>query len=251
MIFKILTETKEQFLGLLFPIRCVVCKKETEKKRKNKLICTDCLQKISPSLNFYCPLCEARTADAKLCFSCDLILSNTQNKFYLDRLIYPFSYKDQSIQKMIKAFKYYFIKDLEIPLGHLMTEYLEKVKKQIDLKGLILIPVPLHKRKFNQRGYNQSKLIAEQIISCFEKSEILADVLKKEKSTKDQVSLKNDERIKNIEGVFKCIEPEKILGKEVLLIDDVYTTGTTMQECAKVLKEAGAKEVIGLAIARG
>ena len=251
MAFKLLTPIKDYFLGLLFPIRCVVCKKETERKRKNKLICTDCLKELSPSLNFYCPLCEARTADAKLCFSFDLILNNTQNKFYLDRLIYPFSYKDQPVQKVIKAFKYHFIKDLKKTIGRLLINYLEKVKKQIDLKDLILIPVPLHKRKFNQRGYNQSELIAEQIISCFEKSEILADVLKKERSTKDQASLENDERIKNIEGVFKYTEPEKILGKKVLLIDDVYTTGATMAECAKVSKEAGAKEVIGLAIARG
>ena len=248
---KLLTALENNFVNLLFPIKCVVCKKETSLKRKNKLICMDCLKNLSPSFNFYCPLCEARTADAKLCFSCNLILNNTQNKFHLDRLIHPFPYKDWPIQKIIKAFKYHFIKDLEIPIGRLMTNYLEKVKKQIDLNSLILVPVPLHKRKYNQRGYNQSELIAKQIISCFEKSEILTDVLKKEEPTKDQASLENDQRIKNIEGVFKCMKPEKILDKRILLIDDVYTTGATMQECAKVLKEAGAKEVIGLAIARG
>lgn len=246
---KLLTGLKNSSINLLFPIRCVVCKKETERKRKNKLICTECLKEFSPSLNFFCPLCEAGTSDAKLCFSC--LPPHSKNKFYLDRLIYPFSYKDRPIQKVIKAFKYHFIKDLEIPLGHLIIDYLEKIKKQIDLKDLILIPVPLHKRKYNQRGYNQSELIAEQIISCFEKSEILTDVLKKEKSTKDQANLKEDRRLENLKCVFVCSKPWLVSGKKVILIDDVYTTGATMQECAKVLKEAGANEVIGLAIARG
>lgn len=251
MAFKLLTSVEGAFLDLFFPIKCVVCKKETGGKRKNKLICTDCLKKLFPSLNFYCPLCEARTADAKLCFSCNLIINNAKNKFYLDRLFYPFSYKDLPIQKVIKSFKYQFIKDLEIPVGRLMAGYLEKVKKQIDLDNLILMPTPLHQKKFNQRGYNQSELIAEQIISCFKKSEVLKNILIKEKATKDQVDLESNERIKNINGAFKCLEPDKIFDKKILLIDDVYTTGATMQECARILKETGAKEIIGLAIAKG
>ncbi len=278
MSLKLLTKVKEEALELLFPIKCAVCEKETgdppslklRRARKNKLICTDCLKKLSPSLNFYCPLCEARTADGKLCFSCRLIISNTENKFYLDRLFYPFFYKDFKIQKVIKAFKYRFIKDMEIPLGRLMNSYLEKAKERIDLSGSILIPVPLHKRKYNQRGYNQSELIAGQISKSLNQStqinlsarpspqilegsgfEIINDCLIKNKTTKDQAILENKERTKNIKGVFSCVKPEVIEGKNILLVDDIYTTGATMQECARILKEAGAKEITGLVIARG
>ncbi|TSC90918.1 MAG: phosphoribosyltransferase [Parcubacteria group bacterium Gr01-1014_2] len=253
MAFELLTSVKERLIELLFPVKCVVCEKETEQKRKNKFICTSCLKNLSPSLNFYCPLCEARTADAKLCFSCRALRSlgeGGQDHFYLDRLLYPFPYQDFKIQKVVKAFKYRFIKELEIPLGRLMVSYLEKIKNKIDLNDSTLVPVPLHKRKFNSRGYNQSELIAQQL-SKFLNFRVANNCLIKNKATKDQASLKNEQRTKNIKGVFKCAEPEQMREKRILLVDDVYTTGTTMNECARVLKDEGAKEVIGLTIARG
>lgn len=250
MAFKLLTSAKDCLLELLFPIKCAVCEKETGHKKKNKLVCAECLKKMPPSLDFYCPLCEAKTIDGKLCFSCRLIISNTEKSFYLDRLIYPFSYKNPAIQKVIKAFKYRFIKDLDQPLGWLMISYLDKIKGKIDLKDIVIIPVPLHKRKFNQRGYNQSELIASEI-SGYLNIGIINDCLLKIKSTKDQAKLEENKRFGNLKGVFLCAKPWLATGKKILLLDDVYTTGETMKECAKVLKEAGAKEVIGLAIARG
>ena len=131
-----------------------------------------------------------------------------------------------------------------------MVNYLERVKKQIDLSDLILIPAPLHRIKFNQRGYNQSELIAAGLAKYLN-AESANDCLFKIKSTKDQASLKEGKRLENLKNSFLCIKPWLITGKRVLLIDDVYTTGTTMNECAKVLKEAGAREIVGLAIARG
>lgn len=279
MTFKLLTLAKETFLELLFPLKCIVCEKETREKRKNKLICTDCLQNLSPSLNFFCPLCEAKTFDGKLCFSClpphssasdggNLIINNNRGNFHpdpeqsredsqrasasygVDRLLHPFSYNDPAIQKAIKAFKYYFIKGLEAPLGLLMAGYLNKIKGRVDLNDLIVVPVPLHKRKFNQRGYNQSELITGQISKSLN-LEVAGGCLQKTKSTEDQARLKESKRKGNLKGAFVCLKPELISGKRILLVDDVYTTGTTMAECAKVLKEAGAKEVIGLVIARG
>lgn len=250
MALKLLTKTKDIVLDLLFPIRCAACEKETGHKKKNKLICSDCLKTLSPSSSFFCPLCEAKTADGKLCFSCQLIIGGNTSSFPLDRLLNPFSYKDLAIQKIIKAFKYRFIKDLEIPLGRLMTGYLEKIKDRVDLNNLTVVPVPLHKRKFNQRGYNQSELIADKI-SEYLNAEMAGDCLLKTKPTKDQARLKENERPENLKNVFVCSKPWLVSGKKVMLIDDVYTTGATMKECAQVLKKAGAKEVIGLVIARG
>lgn len=256
MLSDLLTSAKDYLLELLFPIKCVVCGKETgnplslklQRPRKNKLICTDCLKTLNPSLNLYCPLCEAKSIDGGLCVSCFLL--NPQAKPPLDRLFYPFSYKEIPIQKIIKAFKYHFIKELEIPLGRLMINYLEKIKEKVDFNNLVVIPVPLHRRKFNQRGYNQSELIADKI-AAYLNTEIINDYLLKTKSTKDQISLKENQRLENLKNVFVCRKPEIILGKKILLVDDVYTTGATMTECAKVLKEAGAKEVVSLVIARG
>ncbi|MBI2003623.1 MAG: ComF family protein [Parcubacteria group bacterium] len=255
MASKLLTSAKDYFLELLFPVKCAACEKETGDRPKNKLICTDCLKNLAPSLNFFCPLCEARTAGGELCFSCRLIISNTENKFELNRLLYPFSYKDRAVQKIIKAFKYRFIKGLEEPLGRLMIRYLEKLedKVELNLNESVIIPVPLHKRKFNQRGYNQSVLIAEKIFKYLapRQAELAADALVKIKMTKDQARLKEGQRPGNLKGVFACSKPWLVSGKKILLFDDVYTTGATMAECARVLKEAGAREIVGLAIARG
>lgn len=247
---KLLTKIKEVALELLFPIKCAACEKETAGKRKNKLICTDCLKKLSPSLNFYCPLCEARVANGELCFSCRLLISNTENKFYLDRLLYPFSYKDPAIQKIIQAFKYRFIKSLDEPIGKLIANYLNKIMEQFNLEDYSIVPVPLHKRKYNQRGYNQSELIAQKI-SPTNTNQLVSICLVKRRATKDQAKLKENKRLRNLKDAFFCPKPWLVAGRRILLVDDVYTTGTTMAECAKVLKESGAKEVVGLAIARG
>lgn len=246
----LLTSLKETVLELLFPLKCAVCEKETSNKRKNKLICTDCLKNLAPSASFFCPNCEAKTADGALCFSCLPIISNSRPKFYIDRLIHPFSYKDPAIQKIIKAFKYKFIKDLDGPIGKLMAGYLEKIKNQIEFEEFVAVPVPLHKRKFNFRGYNQTELIAAEISKTL-KLEMVSDCLIKNRTTKDQAALKENRRLGNLKDAFVCAKPWLVCGKKVLLIDDVYTTGATMTECAKVLKEAGAKEIVSLVIARG
>src|SRR3989344_875767 len=193
MALKLLTKMKDAAFDLLFPVRCAVCEKETGSKRKNRLICTDCLKTLSPSLDFYCPLCEAKTADGKLCFSCQQIIKNTGNNFSLDRLLHPFSYKDPKIQKAIKAFKYHFIKGLKEPLGRLMIFYLDKIKTRVELANSAIVAVPLHKRKFNQRGYNQSDLLADKV-SDYLSVQIIKNCLIKIKSTKDQAKLKETER---------------------------------------------------------
>ncbi len=257
MAFKLLTSVKDGFLQLLFPIRCVVCERETEnppssklrRARKNKLICSDCLKNLTPSLNFYCLLCEAKSVDAGMCYSCKTI-AGENGSFKIDKLIYPFSYREPAIQKIVKAFKYSFIKELTEPIGKLMINYLNKIGGEFSFNDYLIIPVPLHKRKYNWRGYNQSELVAQKI-SKYLNIGLAKNYLIKEKSTRDQVELKKDERLKNLDGAFKCSGSESISGRKILLVDDVYTTGTTMNECARVLKEAGAKEVIGLAIARG
>ena len=258
MALKLLTLIEEYFFELLFPVKCAACEKETGLKKKNRLVCSDCLKTLSPSADFFCPLCQAKTADARICFSCKILISGSGKNFLLDRLIYPFHYKNLVIQKIIKAFKYRFIKDLEIPLGRLVAGYFDKIgekdnvgiQKFFDNAEVIVIPVPLHKRKFNQRGYNQSELIARKTAGYLGITPA-ADCLLKIKSTKDQARLKDGQRPENLKNAFVCSKPWLISGKNILLVDDVFTTGATMNECARVLKEAGAKEVIGLAIARG
>ena len=111
-----------------------------------------------------------------------------------------------------------------------------------------IVPVPLHKRRGAERGFNQSELLAVPIsrkIGC----PVNIFSLKRKKYTVPQVSLSGEVRRKSLFGVFFCVKKEEIIGKNIILIDDIYTTGSTMEECSKVLKEAGAQKVWGLVVA--
>lgn len=114
----------------------------------------------------------------------------------------------------------------------------------------LVIPVPLHKARLIERGYNQTALLFEEWAnrSGFQWCE---DLLVREKATQPQWQLKLEERRQNIKGAFKVTRPESIAEKRILLVDDIFTSGTTMDECAKVLKRVGCKEVIGLVLASG
>lgn len=237
----------EKLLTLLFPVRCAVCEKETEGAKRNKLICSDCLRSFSASIDLYCPLCQAKSIDGGVCFSCK---PTAKGNLFLGRLFAPFSYKEAAVRRTIKAFKYDFIEGLAMPLGRLMAGYIEKINKEVDFKDFTVVPVPLHRIKFNRRGYNQSELVAAEISKSLNLI-TATNLIIKAKPTKDQAGLEDKKRTENLKGAFACPKPEAVSGKKILLFDDVYTTGATMNECARVLKQAGATEVWGLAIARG
>ena len=114
----------------------------------------------------------------------------------------------------------------------------------------MLVPIPLHWRKEKQRGFNQAHLIAEQ----FAKNTGLVtakNILKRMKNTASQVELKDKEKREiNVRGCFAVEKPELLFQKNVIIIDDVFTTGATMKEAASVIKKAGAKKIIGLVVAK-
>lgn len=113
----------------------------------------------------------------------------------------------------------------------------------------IIIPVPIHKSRKAQRGYNQTQLIASKIAEYMD-IEFCNNVLVKNKNTIAQSKLNRKKRIENIKGAFNILNLEKVQGKNVLLFDDIYTTGSTANECSRILKTAGAKTVGILTIAK-
>ena len=194
-----------------------------------------------------------------LCEDCKAILdiSSSHQKFQtgnLSDLYYPLEYKNPLIKNLIKHFKYEpFIKELAKDLTSLIINHFQLLdKKPSFLKknpNYVLVPVPLEKRKLKWRGFNQSEEIGKEI-SKFLNIPLINDILFKIKETPPQVELSEKEREENIKEVFIIRNREKILGKKILLVDDIYTTGSTMEECSQVLKKAGATEVIGIVIAR-
>ena len=114
----------------------------------------------------------------------------------------------------------------------------------------IIIPVPINNKRYKERGYNQSLLIAKEIPKFIENIYLRTDIIIKSKETKTQSSLNKDERKKNVKGAFEINKNINLANKKILIFDDIYTTGSTVNECAKVLKKFGVKEVNVLTIAK-
>lgn len=190
-----------------------------------------------------------------LCEDCKAILdvSGIHQRYktnYLSDLYFAIDYQKPLIKKMIQCFKYEpFIKDLVKPISSLIISHFQLLDNKPNFSDFILIPIPLEKRKLKWRGFNQAEELAKEI-SKFLNLEVLSDVLIKIKRTLPQVELESNERKENIKNVFLVKNDEKIKKKKILLIDDVYTTGSTMEEAARVIIESGAGEIVGLVATR-
>jgi len=234
---------KTAILDSLFPVFCLSCGKE------GFWLCENCLAQTK-ILDFQvCPACEAVITDKGfLCHFC-----RESRKSYLDCLIVAVSYDDPSARKMVHNFKYRFISDISRPLAKLVCRAL--VRNNVTLPDF-LVPVPLHPKRSRWRGFNQSFLLAEHIaknIAPLMEIEVL-DILRRKRYNQPQMQIKNyQERLKNMQNIFRLkpdTKPNAIKNKTILLIDDIATTGATLEECAKVLKSAGAKKVFAAVVAR-
>lgn len=152
--------------------------------------------------------------------------------------IAPFIYEG-AVKTIIADFKYNDKTHLKKLLGHYMVD--EVVNSGYDNIDLI-VPVPLHTKKENMRGYNQAELLADYISDKLS-IQLVTESLKRTEYTAVQKSLKKLQRSRNLEGAFSVENKRLISGKTILLVDDVYTTGNTLNICSKVLKESGSKEV--------
>jgi competence protein ComFC len=115
-----------------------------------------------------------------------------------------------------------------------------------------VVPVPLHSSKRRERGFNQAELIARAALkrNALPTAKFAADVLERTRPTVSQIGLTRSQRVENIRGAFRVRHPSRVLGRSVLLIDDVLTTGTTVSECARILRKAGAEKVWVVTVAR-
>jgi len=148
------------------------------------------------------------------------------------------------VRDMVHGLKYRNLRAWAPHMGRLMGTHMA----QEPLPADVLVPVPLHRRRERQRGYNQSDLLAREV-GRWTGIPLAPRILARTRDTAPQVSMSsNVERRRNIEGAFECTGPVK--GMKVLLIDDVVTTGATMNACARALEDSGAEAVWGLSLAR-
>ena len=231
-------------LDFILPTSCSFCNSSVGGSRI-PYFCASCWSDFSFIDGPACPLCgkpfespEALSqSPSHLCLSC------RQTPPTFDQAL-SVGYFEGPLREAIHQFKYRPCRALGRPLALWMTKNIRPVDG-IDS----IIPVPLHTSRLRQRGFNQALILAHVISKTFTLP-LSYDNLKRVRPTRPQVELSGEERIKNVAGAFALRRPDELKDLDVLLIDDVFTTGATMNECARVLKDAGASRVTALTIAR-
>ncbi|MBT8386571.1 MAG: ComF family protein [Ignavibacteria bacterium] len=203
--------------------------------------CTGCYKKLTYDEKFICPNCLNSILKADN----ELIKAEYTRKFKNDRIIEDFSSlyifeSDKAFQNIIHSIKYNKKFLAGILLGRLLAEALEE--KINTWKIDLIIPVPLHQLKKSERGYNQSEYIAKGI-SKRSRIKMQNNAISRVRYTQSQTTMTLKEREQNIENAFKVKRKKNIKGKTLLLVDDVITTGATVKECGKVLKDSGANTI--------
>jgi len=148
------------------------------------------------------------------------------------------------VRKAIHSFKYRHRRTLVDPLAQLVEQELRRRPLQVDL----LVPVPLHPRRMAERGYNQSALLARELANRLGIPS--AECLERTKETVAQAKLRAGARQANVRGAFRCMDGAIVLGRRVGIVDDVCTTGATLEDCARALREAGCTSAWGIVVAR-
>lgn len=223
------------FFDAIFPKRCIDCGKQGE------WLCQSCSDLLFYRASQDCLVCGKPNQGGVKCPSCS-------QEAHTRRVLCAFSYRQKGAVKLVKLFKYDFVKSTDKILCSLLIDFL---CRQDDLpKDLLVLPVPLHAKRRRWRGYNQSAILAEAVAKNFGWQHDDKTLLR-HRPTKPQAKMETGARCSNVDGCFSLKPGEDLRGKRILLVDDVITTGATIEACAVVLKRAGAKSVDALALIRG
>lgn len=199
--------------------------------------CRDLLPLVSSPL---CPICGVPFAGSGSDHRCGECLTHPP---HFDTAQAHFLYEG-AIRDLIHSFKYNQLTHLRYPLALLALEGIHHVHDP-----QLIIPVPLHRSRLRQRGFNQAVLLGK-VLSSQLSLPMMPDALIRTRPTEPQIDLSAAERRLNVKGAFSVSKPGAVAGKRILLLDDIMTTGSTMNECARELKNAGATMVIASTIAR-
>jgi ComF family protein len=234
-----------ELIEIIYPPKCHVCLDFLDdEERKSPDICDNCYSAFPLLTHPICSICgvpfASKVEEDHQCERC------IRTRPFYDELRSPYLYQD-TIMEAIHRLKYSGKSYLARSMGRLLADFLKDWRGDID--SMIMMPVPLHKKKLRQRGFNQSVLLVKEIIRLID---IKADyfTLRRIRYTETQTGLTLEERRKNVKGAFEVTGKANLKGKSVIMVDDVATTGNTINECARMLKKAGCERVLGLTLAR-
>ena len=223
---------KRAALDLLYPKWCLGCGKEGD------FICHSCYQSLPRLVPPLCPLCGKPQPSSILCPKC------ISWQAAIDGIRAPFQF-DGVIRQVIHQLKYRNLRALAEPLAKLLGDYLTTNP----IPGEVLVPVPLHPKRLRERGYNQSRLLAQELGKLLSLPVVVNYLIRQRHALPQTKTPTVAERRSNVADAFTC-QNDRLKDKQVLLIDDVATSGATLDACAVALKASGATSVWGLTLAR-
>lgn len=241
-IAEIAKEYIDAFLDLIYPSKtiCYICSGTLEKDAKYSL-CYNCYMELPFIPSHHCTKCSTALRmieDGPICEQC------TNSHYYFDRVISVVKYEGD-IKKLIYRLKYSNRTYLATVMGAMMAHKLKQEGIEIDL----IIPVPLYRGKERERGFNQATLLGKYIAKEVNVS-LNTDALIRVKNTKVMHNLSKKERLENVEAAFKVVDKGVVINRHALLIDDIFTTGSTVNACSQELINSGAKSVTVLTFAK-
>lgn len=238
----------QSLFAVLLPSDCRICASPLTRLAILP-VCDGCIEEIVPLSGILCRVCGEKliskfveTDQGPLCGMCRRAAPPFQRAA-------AFGAYDGVLRDLIHLLKYRGVHPVAQLLGRLLKQTLADVQLP---EQLVVVPVPLYKRKRNERGFNQAEEIAREFVRQRASAGIQLDTssLVRTRPTESQTGLTRHQRRANVRGAFSVVKPERIAGKSVLVVDDVMTTGTTAGECARVLLRAGAKQVFVATVAR-
>jgi ComF family protein len=239
----------QSVFSVLFPSDCKLCR--TPLNNISRIpVCQDCLAEIEPVRAPQCILCGDRLRSAQLLMG-DGRCSNCRDfPPEFERALSFAEYRGE-LRGLIHLLKYEGVTPVADPLGRMLAHAITELLAGRNDSTPLVIPVPLHKTRRHTRGFNQAELIARATVRHLTMQlDIAPDVLVRQRETVSQVGLSREERIANVRDAFRVSDPRQVKDRTVIVVDDVMTTGTTLSECARVLKEAGAERVWAATVAR-
>lgn len=227
-------KSTQSLLDLLFPPHCVVC------KAPKQWLCESCYNKIAFIVPPICPQCGTPISGRNsICEQC-----RHNPLHFMDGIRSASYFEDNPIRPAIHFLKYRNHQAVVTVLAKILAQAYQRYGLAAD----VIVPVPLHAVRLRERGYNQSELLA-QCLSQELGLPLNVKSLQRTRQTKSQMTLGSNERHQNVAEAFGCTGVD-LAGQKVLLIDDVCTTGSTLDSCAKALKQSGVASVWGLTLAK-
>jgi len=243
----------KSIFAVLFPSDCRVC--GTPLVNISRLpVCQACLDAMLPISGGVCLVCGERIFSPYALSS-----SSGEPRCGLCRRIEPpfarataYGSYEGGLRELIQLLKYGGVRPAANVLGRMLAEAINMLEPQLTADAVV-IPVPLHRSKYRQRNFNQAELIANAAMRSHlldGRFRLCVGILERTRETTSQTGLTSHQRRENLRGAFRVALPEAVKGREALVVDDVYTTGATVSECARVLRRAGATKVWAATVAR-